>query len=101
LSLTLSQPATGSHAGDRLIVYGLRPSKWRDLDWSQLVGSKTEYDAMTYIACSKSPLAGISLRDDGTGKQQRFGFSAAHMAHIMFRPAVQVAIPGSLLLGSG
>jgi hypothetical protein len=100
LSLTLSQAATGSHAGDRLIIFGSKPAQWRDLNWSQLVASPVEYEALTYISCSKSPLAGISLTDDGTARQHQFGFSAAHMAHIMFRPAVQVAIHASLLLPS-
>jgi hypothetical protein len=75
-----------------------RPDLWRNLDWSEVVASRDEYDALTYIVCSKSPLAGITLPDDGSGRGHRFGFSAAHMAHIMFRPAVQVAIHASLLL---
>jgi len=79
-------------------AFGSKPAHWRDLDWSQLVANETDYDTLTYINCSKSPLAGVALADNGTGGQHRFGFSAAHMAHIMFRPAVQVAIHASIIL---
>jgi|GEM_PF-2311455 len=82
-------------------TYGSKPARWRDLDWSEVVTSKAAYDTLTYLACSQSPLAGVTLTDSGAGNKHRFGFSAAHMAHILFKPAVQVAIHGSLLLCKG
>jgi hypothetical protein len=88
----LNEPAPGA------ATFGTTPSQWRTLDWSQVVATAAQYAALTYFNCAQCPQQGVELTDAGTGSVHRFGFSAAHMAHILFQPAVQVAIHGSLLV---
>jgi hypothetical protein len=82
--------------------YGVPPAAWSLLDWSGTVPDQAHYAALTYLDTSQqtSPLWGISLPDaDAHGAAtHRWGVSAAHMAHITYRPPVLIAIHADELL---
>ena len=80
--------------------FGAKPDVWRDLDWAGAVADAASYDALSYLdASSASPLWGTSLIDvAGASTLHRWGFSAAHMAHICYRPPVLIAIHADRLL---
>jgi hypothetical protein len=84
-------------------TFGQAPSNWSELLWSQTVKDATAFDALTYLdADSASPLWGVSLTDTGASgaPEHRWGFSAAHMAHICYRPPVLIAIHADELLAT-
>lgn len=84
--------------------YGSMPATWADLAWPQLADSAEALAALVYVDAGKSsPLAGLSLRDRAGSTQpaHRWGFSAAHMAHITLQRSVLVAIHGSDLIAGG
>jgi hypothetical protein len=72
------------------------PVNWQALDWNQALGPLNPGGYLDGSA--HSPLAGTTLTDNGTGTDHRWGFSSAHMAHIMLRPPYHVAIHGSSLV---
>jgi hypothetical protein len=81
--------------------FGAKPDAWRDLDWSGTVRDEPGYEALTYLdASAASPLSGVSLADNAgaAGPLHRWGFSAAHMANITYRPPVLIAIHADDLL---
>jgi hypothetical protein len=81
--------------------FGVKPDAWHDLDWSGTVRDEPGYEALTYLdASAASPLWGVSLADNqgATGPLHRWGFSAAHMANITYRPPVLIAIHADNLL---
>lgn len=81
--------------------FGVKPDAWHDLDWSGTVRDEPGYEALTYLdASAASPLWGVSLADNqgATGPLHRWGFSAAHMANITYRPPVLIAIHADSLL---
>jgi hypothetical protein len=63
------------------------PQTWAELDWSHVAPDENGY-------FDKSPLAGYMPSND----RHRWGFSAAHMAHILLQRPVRFAIHGSQLL---
>ena len=76
-------------------AYGGKPTTWRGLDWNEALGSA----AASYLdAGGKAPLAGTVLPDEAGGSQHRWGFSSAHMAHILLRPPTEVALHASSLV---
>lgn len=81
--------------------YGSLPQTWADLCWPQLAPSADALQALTHVdAGALSPLAGLTL-PDRTGSAlapHRWGFSAAHMAHILLQRSALVAIHGSDLV---
>ena len=84
--------------------YGSLPASWADLAWPQLAASEEALRAIVNVdAGPGSPLAGLSLRDrpGSTLSPHRWGFSAAHMAHITLQRNVLVAIHGSDLIEAG
>jgi hypothetical protein len=90
LNLDMGQPSS----------FGTKPDVWRDLDWAAAVPDAATYDALMYLdASASSPLWGTSLADvAGAARLHRWGFSAAHMAHICYRPPVLIAIHADELL---
>ncbi len=85
-------------------TFGTPPGVWRELAWAETVHDSVEYDAQTYLDATRaSVLWGTSLPDVVAGgtPQHRWGFSAAHMAHILLRPPVMIAIHASELLANG
>jgi len=93
----LDEPAAGS-------AYGTAPATWANVDWADVVADKAAYDRLGYLtAGATSPLAATSLPDSAApgAHAHRWGFSAAHMAHITLQRPVQVAIAASRLLDLG
>ena len=88
----MNEPPTGNTS------YGTPPATWRALSWNDVAGNAADSAALTYVDAASSPLAGVTKPDTAGGTPHRFGFSSAHMAHILFEPAVQIGIHGSLLL---
>ncbi len=81
--------------------FGQPPPNWSELLWSQTVKDAADFATLAYLdASSASPLWGVSLTDTGTlgAPEHRWGFSAAHMAHICYRPPVLIAIHADELL---
>lgn len=72
-----------------------KPATWRALDWNQALGAGT---AAYLDAGAAAPLAGTVLPDEAGGSQHRWGFSSAHMAHILLRPPTEVALHASTLV---
>jgi hypothetical protein len=76
-------------------LFGGKPATWRELDWNQALGSPW----VSHLdAGPRAPLAATMLTDEGSGTQHRWGFSSAHMAHILLRPPTQVAVHASSLV---
>jgi hypothetical protein len=80
--------------------YGTVPSDWSALRWTQVASTADEYRTMAYArAGSGAALTGKTLNDsEQASMQHRWGFSAAHMAHITLQRPVQVAIHASDLI---
>ncbi len=84
-------------------TFGQPPANWSELLWSETVKDAADFAALTYLdASSASPMWGVSLTDTGTAgaPEHRWGFSAAHMAHICYRPPVLIAIHADELLAA-
>lgn len=82
--------------------WGTPPSTWADLQWPQVVASEAEFKDLVYIdAGPSSPLADMVAPDGGSSPlHHRWGFSAAHQAHITLQLPALIAIHASRLLGS-
>ena len=80
--------------------FGTRPADWSDIAWSHVVTTQQEAAAIVHLDAGRtSPLAGVTLGDGGSSTlQHKWGFSAAHMAHITLQRPVQIAIHGSDLI---
>jgi hypothetical protein len=96
---------TGRRFGlnESLDRFGTTPPTWNELDWSQLAADRAAFDGLVHAhGGSGSRLRDVSLPDGGESiLSHRWGFSAAHMAHITLQRPVQVAIHGSDLLETG
>jgi len=92
-------PRFGLNEGDT--GAGTVPSTWARLSWPQVARSAAEYDGLVYADAGRGAwLSGRASIPDGGGSalSHRWGFSAAHMAHITLQLPVQVAIHASDLI---
>lgn len=85
---------------DAVAGFGSVPAAWSELVWPQVVRTSAEFEALVHVdAGPGSALAGTTLPDGGSSTMRhRWGFSAAHMAHITLQRPVQLAIHGSRLI---
>ncbi|HVH11531.1 MAG TPA: hypothetical protein VM759_00695, partial [Longimicrobium sp.] len=96
-------PRFGVNEGEGSEGAGTVPATWADLTWPQIAATEDEYESLAYADAGRG--AWLSERPslgDGGGSSMthRWGFSAAHMAHIVLQRPVQVAIHGSDLVAA-
>jgi hypothetical protein len=78
------------------------PASWDDLNWAQATTAGEDDEPAFAEAGPGAPLDGTVLPDHPQAPlSHRWGFSSAHMAHILLQRPVQIAVFGDRLLDVG